>query len=202
MWVTTQFLVPTDSHSIVFHTMEVSGNQQLFCYQHTSKYLLLCSTEEISSQRFGSTWEWVNDVRILIERAIQLTFSHDILCIHLFTVQQPCYQSTLYHSVILVCFHLMHVLWDISIFWILPFSPEGFAPLLYEMKLKMTKKTSSQSYLESSRLSPPHTDFWVKLLASDAPFPCSHVHLRRLRPNHAWAKSYKPSGLPHAFTAP
>ncbi len=53
-------------------------------------------------------------------------------------------------------------MWDISIFLILPFSPEGFTPLLYEMKLKMTKKTSSKLSRKLSSLT-PHTDFWVKL---------------------------------------
>uniref|UniRef100_A0A8C1W4R5 Solute carrier family 5 member 12 n=1 Tax=Cyprinus carpio TaxID=7962 RepID=A0A8C1W4R5_CYPCA len=36
--------IPIDFHSISFHTMEVNGNHQLFDYQQSSKYLLLCST--------------------------------------------------------------------------------------------------------------------------------------------------------------
>ncbi len=32
------------TYSIYFPTMEVSGNQQLFGFQNSSKYLLLCST--------------------------------------------------------------------------------------------------------------------------------------------------------------
>lgn len=56
---------------------------------------------------------------------ISLTFSHDVLCLHLFTVQQPCYQSTLYHC----CFGVFlfdACMWDISIFLILPLSSKGF----------------------------------------------------------------------------
>ncbi len=33
-----------DFHSIYFLTMDVNGDQQLFDYQHSSEYLLLCST--------------------------------------------------------------------------------------------------------------------------------------------------------------
>ncbi len=33
-----------DFHSISFLTMDVNGDQQLFDYQHSSEYLLLCST--------------------------------------------------------------------------------------------------------------------------------------------------------------
>jgi len=38
------------------HTMKVNGVHQLFGYQHSSKYLLLCSAEERNSSRFGTTW--------------------------------------------------------------------------------------------------------------------------------------------------
>jgi len=51
---------------IFFPTMEGNGVHQLFNCQHSSKYLLLCSTEERNSYRFGTTWGWVNDDRILI----------------------------------------------------------------------------------------------------------------------------------------
>ncbi len=37
-------LVPTDFHSRERNTMEVNGDYQLFDYQHSSKYLILCST--------------------------------------------------------------------------------------------------------------------------------------------------------------
>ncbi len=40
--------------------MEVSGYRQLLGSQHSSKYLLLCSTEERNSYRFGTTWGWEN----------------------------------------------------------------------------------------------------------------------------------------------
>jgi len=44
------------------NTMEVNRDHQLFGYQHSSKYLLLCSAEERNSYKFG-TWGWVNDDR-------------------------------------------------------------------------------------------------------------------------------------------
>ncbi len=47
-----------------FHSMVVSGFRQLFSYQHSSKYLLLCSTEE--RKGFGTTWGWVNYDSIFI----------------------------------------------------------------------------------------------------------------------------------------
>ncbi len=43
MWVTKQFMVPSDFH---FFSIKVSGDQQLFGYQHSSKYILLCSAQE------------------------------------------------------------------------------------------------------------------------------------------------------------
>ncbi len=47
MLETKQLPVDIDFHSIFFpHTMEVNGYSQLFDDQHSSKYLLLCSTEE------------------------------------------------------------------------------------------------------------------------------------------------------------
>jgi len=46
--------------------MEVNGAPQLFGYQHSSKYLLLCSIEGGNSYRFGTTWGWENNDRIFI----------------------------------------------------------------------------------------------------------------------------------------
>jgi len=53
--------------------MKVNGDHQLFGvldsqlgYQHSSKYLLLFSTEERNSYWVGTTWGWVNDNRIFI----------------------------------------------------------------------------------------------------------------------------------------
>jgi len=40
-------------------TMEVNGVHQLSSYQHSSKYLLLCSAEDRNSYRFGTTWGWI-----------------------------------------------------------------------------------------------------------------------------------------------
>jgi len=38
--------------------MEVNRVHQLSGYQHSSKYLLLCSTDGINLYRFGTTWGW------------------------------------------------------------------------------------------------------------------------------------------------
>jgi len=46
--------------------MEANGHCQLSDYQHSLKYLLLCSTQEINSQRFGTTWRWENYDRFFI----------------------------------------------------------------------------------------------------------------------------------------
>ncbi len=47
MLVTKQFLILIDFCSIFFfHTMEVSGDQQLFGYPDSSKYNILCLTKE------------------------------------------------------------------------------------------------------------------------------------------------------------
>jgi len=50
---------------LVFHCI-VFDYHQLFSYQHSSKYLLLCSAEERNFYRFGTTWGWVNGRRIVI----------------------------------------------------------------------------------------------------------------------------------------
>ncbi len=44
----------------------LTARPQLFGYQHSSEYLLLCSAEERSSYRFGTTRGGVNDDRIFI----------------------------------------------------------------------------------------------------------------------------------------
>jgi len=59
MLVTRQLTVAIDFHSIFFFLLEVNGYRQLSGYQHSIKYLLLCSIEERSSYRFGNTW-WQN----------------------------------------------------------------------------------------------------------------------------------------------
>ncbi len=46
--------------------MEVNGDQQLFGYQHSSKYLLLCSTFGTFQICVGTTWGWVNYDKINI----------------------------------------------------------------------------------------------------------------------------------------
>ncbi len=43
------------------YTMEVNVYRQLFGYQHSTKYIILCSAEETNSYRFGMTWGWINE---------------------------------------------------------------------------------------------------------------------------------------------
>ncbi len=64
-WRTKQLLVAIDFHR-ERNTMEVNGDLQLFDYQLSSKYLLLCSALERHSYRFGTTRGWVNDDTFLI----------------------------------------------------------------------------------------------------------------------------------------
>ncbi len=49
-----------------FPNMEVNGAPKQPGYKLSSKYLPLCSAEQRHSYRFGTTWGWVNDDRILI----------------------------------------------------------------------------------------------------------------------------------------
>ncbi len=57
---TKELLVAIDFYSIFSHTMDINSYQQLFGYANSWKYLLLCSTEERNSHRFGKTWGWLN----------------------------------------------------------------------------------------------------------------------------------------------
>ncbi len=41
--------------SMCFHTMKVNGYHQLFGYQHSSEYLILCSTAKRNSYRYETT---------------------------------------------------------------------------------------------------------------------------------------------------
>ncbi len=66
MWETKQFWGTIDFHSIFFPTMEVNGAPKQPGYKLSSKYLPLCSAEQRNSNRFGTTWGWVNDDRIFI----------------------------------------------------------------------------------------------------------------------------------------
>ncbi len=66
MLETEQFLGTIDFHSIFFPTMEVNGAPKQPGYKLSSKYLPLCSAEQRNSYKFGTTWGWVNDDRILI----------------------------------------------------------------------------------------------------------------------------------------
>ncbi len=63
MWETEQFWGTIDFHSIFFPTMEVNGAPKQPGYKLSSKYLPLCSAEQINLYRFGTTWGWVNDDR-------------------------------------------------------------------------------------------------------------------------------------------
>ncbi len=62
MLVISQLMVPIDFLSISFPTMEVSVENQLF----GSSTFFKISSQERNSYRFGMTWGWVNDYRILI----------------------------------------------------------------------------------------------------------------------------------------
>ncbi len=62
MLVTKELTVAIDFYSIEKNTMEVNGYRQMFGYQHSSKYLLLCLREK----RFGTTWWCVNDDKMFI----------------------------------------------------------------------------------------------------------------------------------------
>ncbi len=66
MPATRQLTVAIDFHSMDKNTIEVNGCRQLFAQQHSSKYIILCSTEEMHSYRFGNPFEWANDDNIFI----------------------------------------------------------------------------------------------------------------------------------------
>ncbi len=57
---------PLTSIIYFFLTMEVNGAPKQPDYKLSSKYLPLFSAEQRHSYRFGTTWGWVNDDRILI----------------------------------------------------------------------------------------------------------------------------------------
>jgi len=59
MLITKQLMYPIDFHSIFLPTIEFNGVHQLSGYQHSSKYLPLCSAEERNSYRFETIWGWV-----------------------------------------------------------------------------------------------------------------------------------------------
>ncbi len=61
MCVTEQLTVAIDFNSTEKNTMEVNGYKKLFGCQHSSNYLLLCSTEDRNSYRFGNNMRVVND---------------------------------------------------------------------------------------------------------------------------------------------
>ncbi len=57
---------PLTSIVLFFPTMEVNGASKQPCDKLSSKYLPLCSAEQINSYRCGTTWGWVNDDTIFI----------------------------------------------------------------------------------------------------------------------------------------
>ncbi len=65
MWETEHFWGIIDFYGIYFPTVEVNGQKQPG-YKLSSEYLSLCSAEQTHSHRFGNTWAWVNDDRIVI----------------------------------------------------------------------------------------------------------------------------------------
>ncbi len=52
---------PLTSIVFFFPTMEVNGAPKQPGYKLSSKYLPLCSAEQVISYRFRTTWGWVND---------------------------------------------------------------------------------------------------------------------------------------------
>ncbi len=66
MWETELFWGTIDFHSIFYPTMKVNGAPKQPAYKLSSKYLPLCSAKQRNSYRFGTTWGWVNDDRIVI----------------------------------------------------------------------------------------------------------------------------------------
>ncbi len=65
-FVTRLFWGTIEFHSRKNNAMLVNGAPELLCFPHSSEYLPLCSAEQRHSYKFGTTWEWVNDDRILI----------------------------------------------------------------------------------------------------------------------------------------
>ncbi len=66
--------------SIFVPTMEVNGAPKQPAYKLSSEYLPLCSAEQRKSNRFGTTWGWVNDDRIFIfGSSIPLSFRFSML---------------------------------------------------------------------------------------------------------------------------
>ncbi len=55
-----------DFHCILFPTMDVNGAPKEPNYKLSSKYLPLCSAEQRHSNRFVTSWRWINDDRIVI----------------------------------------------------------------------------------------------------------------------------------------
>ncbi len=60
-FVTRLFWGTVDFHSRKKNTMEVNGAPELLRLPHSSEYLPFCSAEQRHSNRFGTTWGWVND---------------------------------------------------------------------------------------------------------------------------------------------
>ncbi len=78
--VTKQLMVAIDFYSIFNHTMEVNGYHQLFGNQHSSKYPLLCSTEDRNSYMFGISGGWVNDFWVNYPFSICLDVNYRNVC--------------------------------------------------------------------------------------------------------------------------
>ncbi len=50
---------------LVLFTSKQLNNNSNVGYQHSFKYLNLCSTKESNSNRFGTAWGWVNDTMFI-----------------------------------------------------------------------------------------------------------------------------------------
>jgi len=62
-------------HWLISPIMEVCAVHQLFDYQHSSKYLLLCSTDQRNSYKAG----WINEEQFLGEQPFKCCLNRRIL---------------------------------------------------------------------------------------------------------------------------
>ncbi len=95
-------LVPVDFHSRERNTMEVNGEHQLFDYQNSSKYLLLCSRKKLievwNDMRVSKWWLnfqfWVNYPLSYIHQQARIQ-----ICLHLhFIIFDNLFHSDVHHN--------------------------------------------------------------------------------------------------------
>ncbi len=71
-------MVPIDFHSGEINTMEVSGDHQLFNYQHSSRYLLICSERNIFGLERHEAEEIMSKLSFLCELSLELSLPEKI----------------------------------------------------------------------------------------------------------------------------